>query len=289
MSFLNLIKRSVLLDLRFFSLEGLEAIEKFSFFINKYIVLSREIIFKGKKHRKTSVFGRDYYYDDQYGLAFLQSVFIDNAFLEKIIPKRAVILDIGANIGQSNIFYYEYLKALEVYSFEPLPSAYGLLNKNSPQPKNTYNLAVSNSKKITLHVADFSVGASKNVDGRNIKKTVEVEGTSLRDIKEVNNIEKFDLTKIDVQGAEIDVFMSSFDVISRSDFILVEVGLTNESEGNLEEILKILKKDYKLIKVPDVHPFHESFFTWAVDLLFVKRALLPKVLKKLKTPKFSSI
>ena len=129
---MNLIKRSIELDLEFIKL-GLPAGDKLAFIIKKYSLLIKNFVFGFTKNKSyISVFKRKYYFDDRFGIAFLQSVYIDNAFLKNYVPPNATIVDIGGNIGQFRFFCENYLSTEKVYSFEPVKETYKTLVLNFP-------------------------------------------------------------------------------------------------------------------------------------------------------------
>ena len=173
-----LMKRTIQLDIGFLSIKEIPLVDKISFIAKKYFHLLLDTLFKAKFEKRVSVLGTIFNYESLYDIGFLQSYVIDEMFLTHFIPKNATIIDIGANIGQSNIFYYKILGASRVYSFEPLSKTFILLQKNTTQKKYVYNYAVTQRKAVTLKLGDSSLGASIYKDGRNIKR-MQKEGISV--------------------------------------------------------------------------------------------------------------
>ncbi|MFZ5424321.1 MAG: FkbM family methyltransferase [Patescibacteria group bacterium] len=285
-----LIKRSLQLDLQFLFTTKLplKAYKRLYITILKYFQITRDLLIKSKKLKSVRILGQKYYYDNLFAIGFIQSYFVDDSFLIDIIPKKSVIVDVGANIGQSNIFYYKFLKAKKVYSFEPIPDAYRALVKNSPKPKYCYNFAISKKEKMDIYMAAYSVGASSIKDGRLAKRIIKAKTKRLDEIPSIKKERRIGLLKIDVQGGEMDVVKASLETIKKTDFLLIEVGLSNESQNNLRELLNLVGDDFRIIKVPKINEFHQSIFSWQLDILFINKAILKDFTKKHKNSQFST-
>lgn len=134
--------------------------------------------------------------------------------LEYWVPKEVepkVILDIGGNIGVTALYYANRYPEATIYSFEPVPSNYELLAKNTASFSNikTFPFGLGNSNEtLTIYPSsdEWNHGGftlhqvkAKSVDGQVI---------TVRNINEVLKelgIEEVDLIKIDTEGAEHDI------------------------------------------------------------------------------------
>jgi predicted O-methyltransferase YrrM len=75
---------------------------------------------------------------------------------EEFKPK--VILDIGANIGITSLYYANKYPEAKIYSFEPVPVNYELLEKNLKEYENvkTFNVALgAQDGELDIFVSDF--------------------------------------------------------------------------------------------------------------------------------------
>lgn len=235
---IKLFFRSLYLDYKFLSLP-LALFDKLNFIFKKYLSLGKNIILGfSPGHSFTKIFSRKYYYDDKFGIAFLQSIYVDHALLKKYIPKSATIVDIGANTGQFNFFCKHFLKAKTVYSFEPVRKTWQLLEKNVHE--HCYNYAISTKKSLTLYVPDLSLMAS-NFKPKTKAKKEPVQTLLLDEFKPLKSEERIDLIKIDTEGSEYDVIMAGKEIIKKSKYLLVEASLNRQSNGNIDDIIKILK------------------------------------------------
>ncbi len=214
-----------------------------------------------------SIFDSKYFFNDKFGIAFIQSVFVDNSFLKKYINENAVIIDVGANIGQFHFFCEHYLKAKEIYSFEPLLETYKTLQLN--YPKNSFNYAITEKQNLNMFVPSTSLMSSifKQSDD---DKRESVKGVRLDDVLEIKNKKKIDLLKIDTEGSELDVLKSATQTIKKSKFILIETSLSRDSSGDMTQLICWLSTLIPSIKIVEIgRPYVHDRVQTAVDVLFL--------------------
>lgn len=132
-------------------------------------------------------------------------------WIKEFLPKNAVFMDIGTNVG-SFLYYLEYhLFPENMYAFEPNKTLYKRLRRLFPKV-NSYNIALSNENTT----AQFKIPVMNG-------ETIHSRGTLQTDLKEegeqktilqkvkvltldewalINNIPRLDFIKIDVEGNE---------------------------------------------------------------------------------------
>lgn len=138
-------------------------------------------------------------------------------FLESLIPDGAVMLDIGANIGNHALYLAR--KCSQVHCFEPNPRAFSRLERNI-----SLNLAAN----ISVHrvglgsydeTATFYENASGNLGASGFKASDgETRELPLRNADQaVAELElpRLDLVKIDVEGMEPEVVSGLSKTIAR--------------------------------------------------------------------------
>ncbi|HYE22816.1 MAG TPA: FkbM family methyltransferase [Verrucomicrobiae bacterium] len=264
---MNYIIRSLELDFQFLKISKLTLFDKILFIINKYYVLFKNLIvgFQSKKSF-AKVFGKKFYFEDKFGTAFLQSVYVDNHFLNKFIEPDSTIVDVGANIGQFNFFCFDYLKAKTVYSFEPVKETFEILKLNNNT--NVYNYAISNLNDLSLGFDQTSLTASPFfTDSSRMKK---VTTKKLDDIDDLKKESKIDLLKIDTEGTELDVLKASREILQKTKYILIEASIVRESSGNATELIKFLLNIIPSTELVYVgRPYIHGDKMTAVDLLFI--------------------
>ena len=176
-----------------------------------WFLLTRKTLFRGRE----MVF--NFYFNNKCFIVYLKSA-IDIAVLVEIFVfkeydwsldyKIKSILDLGAHWGDSSIYYALKYPEATIYAVEPTLENYKRLEKNSAQFTNIVpvQVALGESFGMTkMYVSDSSLGNS--FSKRSISdESVEVETHTLEDFCRKAGIEKFDLIKFDIEGAESVIF-----------------------------------------------------------------------------------
>ncbi|MBI2564770.1 FkbM family methyltransferase [Candidatus Woesearchaeota archaeon] len=173
-----------------------------------------------------------------------QEIFVHQYYYFKTNKKNPNIIDCGANIGMSILFFKWIYPEAKIIAFEPNPKSFELLKKNIEQNK---------LKEITLvnaAVCDVEKNMKFSVNGSQLSflKTVKDknEEVFVRAVKLSKYIDKtVDLLKIDIEGAEgkvISEIKSKLKLVNQMVFEYHERGNIN----SLSEILSNLK-EFKLV------------------------------------------
>ena len=152
---------------------------------------------------------------------------------------NGIAIDVGANIGNHSVFFSKFFK--KVYSFEPNPKTFKLLEINSKLSKNIYvkKMGLSNKQVISNLLENKSnIGGSK-LTNKKSEKTIDIKLTTLD--QEINIIkEKINLLKIDVEGHEFEVIQGSKDTIKKFRPIIIFEQQLNDFPDNFRKIQKFL-------------------------------------------------
>jgi FkbM family methyltransferase len=137
-----------------------------------------------------------------------------------IIKEDATIIDIGGHIGSFSIYAASQAPEGHVYTFEPDPVNYALLQKNiqdngfkniTPAP-----LAVSTESGTRRFYSGNVNSAESGLYHKNLgAKQISVRTISLEDLFRQNNISYCDFLKMDCEGAEYEIVFSAPDTIMR--------------------------------------------------------------------------
>lgn len=136
-----------------------------------------------------------------------------------------IILDIGANIGETALFIYRKLfknKPL-IYTIEPNKSNYRYLVRNIKLNNSShyifpFKIAITGRTGIghLKYEGDkFDGGFIDNTRNKTWSKSEKVKTVSLVDFCSRNKIKNIDLLKMDIEGSEYEIFESSMPFIKK--------------------------------------------------------------------------
>lgn len=133
------------------------------------------------------------------------------------LPKNAVIIDAGANIGNHTLFFAKIIQAKKIYSFEPIPLTFNILENNikinSVTDKvNLFNFGLGEIETF----ASVKRAAPSNI-GATYLETQTNDRDNLIKIKTIDslNLEHVDLIKVDVEGMEISLLKGAAQLIKK--------------------------------------------------------------------------
>jgi len=153
--------------------------------------------------------------------------------------KNPYIIDCGANIGLSIIYFKKIFPNARIVAFEPDKKIFNLLKKNI-QSFNLKNIKLIQkgvwSKKSTMNFYSEGADAGRIVTNTHINNTNKIYTIKLNDF--LNKI--VDFLKIDIEGAEVDVLENSKDKLSNVKNLFVEYHSFTNQKQRLDKIIKIL-------------------------------------------------
>jgi FkbM family methyltransferase len=127
------------------------------------------------------------------------------------LDKDSVVVDLGANRGYFSHEIYD-LIGCECYAVEASPELFESIESSDRIHKFNYAIAAENKTlKFNLSTNEESGSIKDLPDRLTDTNTVEIQGITLDHFLQENNIEKVDLLKVDIEGAEIEMFKSVSD------------------------------------------------------------------------------
>jgi FkbM family methyltransferase len=145
-------------------------------------------------------------------------------FCRNYLPRDAVALDIGANIGVTSLVMSAHLCGGEVHAVEGAENVYKTLESNlaanGVSNVTPHRLAISDSTRMVRFVDNSAYGhIADSFDGD--KKSDAVEAITLDDLVERIGLERLDFIKVDIEGHEPQLFSGAQKTIARFDPIIL--------------------------------------------------------------------
>ncbi|WP_026714565.1 FkbM family methyltransferase [Flavobacterium daejeonense] len=224
------------------------AIKRFLIAVNQkvfYTDFQKEML-KAKKtvsEGVISLFGKQFYY--HHGIAFYvtyQEIFVKGIYNFKTDSKKPVILDCGANMGLSVLFFSRNFPNAEIFAFEPDKKVLSYLEKNiaSQNLKNVHLIqkGVWSSETILKFYTDSGMGGRLAMKYNNQIPEF-VPTIRLRDYLE----RPITFLKMDIEGAEYEVLNDIEDRLTNIENVFLEYHSIFDEEQHLDEILAIFKRN----------------------------------------------
>jgi len=199
--------------------------------------------------------------------AFAEVERAERIFYLEYLREGMTVFDVGANVGELTLLFSRFVADGSVHAFEASSAAYKRLELvcDATERRNVVlnHLALSDkSGSVRLHVYDdaylnfnsLAVRPLKNY-GQNFEPIgfEEMPATTVDDYCKNENVERIDLLKIDVEGAEFQVLLGARNILKskRVGCLTFEFGQATFDMGNKpEEIEAYLKEmDYKIRNV----------------------------------------
>lgn len=202
-------------------------------------------------------------------LSAYQQIYINEIYLFNISSDNPVILDCGANIGLSTLYFKGNYPNAKILAFEPDPNAFDALVTNCKewQLNNTtlINKALWNNTTNILFQADGADGGHISQEPYNRSQKLTVQAVRLRNYLS----SKVNLLKLDIEGAEVEVLIDCADHLNNVDNLFVEYHSYINSEQNIDTIIGILKNSgFRIHIQPELvaaRPFVDRLNSYGMD------------------------
>lgn len=215
---------------------------------------------------------------------FLNKNATDDLAARLAVPKP-VIVDVGANKGDTVARFVETFPTAEVWALEPHPDTFaGMAQRFAGSPRvRPRRLALSSrAGTSTLHsytnaainaLSPVEQGAEGLIDGSVVAAaTVEVELQSLRQFCATEGLERIDILKLDTQGHELEILQGERELLcsGKVRFILVELLFSPlyATQAKAGEVISLLEScGFKLFDFYDFVYDETSGLKWGDALL----------------------
>lgn len=213
------------------------------------------------RHHRTYVplLGKHIEITDSYWHSYsYREIFIDEIYKFDASSSAPFIIDCGANVGMS-IIYFKYLYPdAKIIAFEPDEEIFNVLARNVKAFQLT-NVTIER-KALWKSETTLPFQPEGSVGSRIIKDST---GNSLPNVQTVRLrdllIQKVDFLKIDIEGAEYEVLDDCRNDLSNVEYLFVEYhGMVGEAQ-TLQDILQILQDGGFRYHIKDAYPIQHPF------------------------------
>ncbi len=224
---------------------------------------------------------RSFYFNDLTDFGLFYEIFSEDSY-EFYEPEEInTIIDLGANIGVSALYFGLRYPSAEIHCFEPDPNNFSQLRKNVqlwggtkihdvaiwdkngemtfyPDPhRGSSSLLVSTNGRDKEEMTASGNGQETGNNGRHAadKERVTVKTKTLDQILDELNIDTVDLLKFDIEGAEEKVFnnFKSFDRIQRM------IGELHGDRCNTRKIIDKIRNHFDNVEITSMNK-HKRFY-----------------------------
>lgn len=198
----------------------------------------------------------------------------EHTFFRSFLSHQSIVVDAGGNLGHFALAISR-LTGAKVFVLEPVPNLF----KQIPEHERIQKFEMA----LVPQSGTFNLNLSRNPESNSLRPLKSeshsgllcVNGVSLSDFMLDQSIEKIDVLKIDIEGAEIEVLLSiDSNILSRVSQVTVEFHA--HTRDLLQDQFKEIKRIHEVIKYLEDHGFmminrSSPFF---IDVLFLNRVLL---------------
>jgi len=199
-----------------------------------------------------------------------EELFQSEMYKFKASRSNPCIIDCGANLGMSIIYFKELYPDASIVAFEADDYIFSFLEKNVKsfgyEDVKLINKAVWNSDETLSFIIEGGAGGrieEETSEGK-YKKVV---CTSL---KKYLTGRKVDFLKIDIEGAEYEVIKDCENELKNIDYLFIEYHSMPDREQNLHKILEIVQKAGFSYHIKEAYtakyPFIERKLNFGMDL-----------------------
>jgi FkbM family methyltransferase len=178
---------------------------------------------------------------------FYQCIFNKEYDIKLSTPPKTII-DLGANIGLTSLFFNSKYPEAKIIAVEPEKSNFELLEKNTLKIKNITILEAGIwNKDASLIVKDDNRGNYGFTVEEVEEGTLEsIKAVSIETIMRENDLTSIDLLKIDIEGSEKELFEENIDYwLSKTKTLIVEFHDRFKSDSAKTVFRALDKYDYE--------------------------------------------
>lgn len=198
-------------------------------------------------------------------------LFQSEAYKFKANNSKPYIIDCGANLGMSIIYFKELYPEASILAFEADSHIFSFLEKNifsfDYEDVILVNKAVWNKEGDVIFYEEGGAGGKIEEVNELTNKHKSIPSTRL---KKYLKGKKVDFLKLDIEGAEYEVLKDCSEELNNVDFLFVEYHSIENTTQNLHSILQIIQNAGFRYHIKEAHtskyPFIHRELNYGMDL-----------------------
>jgi FkbM family methyltransferase len=150
-------------------------------------------------------------------LATFEQIFVSKNYKIQMEYAPQIIVDLGANIGMTSIFFANQFPGAKIYAVEPEESNFEMLKKNTGQ----YSNIIAINKAIWIHdgtlviedtgKGEYAYQVRESKDTTQHQNVIgKIDCISMDSLLSTYSIRQIDVLKVDIEGAERVVFKDNY-------------------------------------------------------------------------------
>ena len=163
-----------------------------------------------------------------------------------------IIFDVGANIGQSSVWFRKSFPKATIHAFEPFEVIFRELTNNSDAICHKFGFG---AKEEVVRVAPPNSAHDQQANLRTLANEggEEILVKTIDGFCENNNIPYIDILKSDTEGFELEVLRGAARMLDNIGNILVEATLVSPKHTHLFDLVEVLMPTHSLFSIFDAH------------------------------------
>lgn len=155
--------------------------------------------------------------------AIFEQIFIEHQYHLPLEIKATTIFDLGANVGYASVYFANKFPNAKIFALEPETNNYTVAQKNTANyPNITLVKGAVWNESEDVNLVDSGFGEAAYMVEKGLGNNV-VRGYTIDEIMKLMNITTIDILKIDIEGAEKEIFETNFENwITNTKVIIVE-------------------------------------------------------------------
>ena len=172
----------------------------------------------------------------------LETVFVEEEYAPlHDLPDVKLVIDCGANVGYSAAWFLSQFPNCRVLAVEPDPENFSILQRNMAGYGDRVTLIRAG---VWSHTTPLVISQDRYRDGREWAKQVrpcrpdetsDLEGISIESLLAMSGFDRISLLKMDVEGAEGEIFQGEVNWLDKVDAIAIELH-DDSTFGNCTQI-----------------------------------------------------